>query len=59
LEFIGLDWEEQCLEFYKTERTVQTASSAQVRRQMYQGSSDQWRKYETQLAPMIEALNGY
>ena len=59
LEFVGLDWEDQCLEFYKTERTVQSASSAQVRRKIYQGSSDQWRKYEAQLLPMVEALNGY
>ena len=59
LEFIGLDWEDQCLEFYKTERIVQSASSTQVRRKMYQGSSDQWRKFETQLASMIEALDGY
>ncbi len=59
LEYVGLDWEDQCLEFHKTERTVQSASSAQVRRKMYQGSSDVWRKYETQLAPMIEALDGY
>ena len=59
LAYAGLDWEDRCLEFHKTERTVQSASSAQVRRKMYQGSSDEWRKYETQLAAMIEALEGY
>jgi len=32
LEFVGLDFEMACLESYKTERSVRTASSEQVRR---------------------------
>jgi hypothetical protein len=58
LKYCGLEWEEQCLEFHKTERAVKTASSAQVRRAMYQGSSEAWRKYEAHLQPMIQALEG-
>ena len=37
LDFCGLDFEPACLEFHKTERSVRTASSEQVRRPIYQG----------------------
>ena len=46
INFIGLDWEDECLEFYKTRRFAHTASASQVRRKMYQGSSDEWVKYQ-------------
>ena len=55
---IGLEWEDQCLAFHKTERAVQTASALQVRRKMYQDSSREWRKYEKHLESMVEALRG-
>jgi len=57
LDFCGLDWEKECLYFYKTKRAVRTASSAQVRRKMYKGSSEAWRKYESYLQPLIDSLN--
>ena len=47
INFVGLDWEDQCLEFHQTKRSVRTASSSQVRQKMYQGSSDEWMKYHT------------
>ncbi|MDX2427466.1 MAG: tetratricopeptide repeat protein [Xanthomonadales bacterium] len=56
LEYCGLDWEDQCLDFHKTRRSVQTLSARQVRKAMYTGSSRVWRKYETHLQPMLEAL---
>jgi tetratricopeptide (TPR) repeat protein len=56
---IGLEWEDQCLDFHKTERAVQTASALQVRRAMYQDSSSDWQKYEKYLEPMVEALRGF
>jgi Tfp pilus assembly protein PilF len=59
LEHLGLEWEDRCLEFYKTQRAVKTASSLQVRQEMYRGSSEEWRKFEVHLEPMIEALQMY
>lgn len=59
LEYCGLEWEQQCLEFYNTERAVRTLSDKQVRQKMYTGSSEVWRKYEAQLSPLLEALNSY
>ena len=56
LAFCDLEWEDQCLDFHKTERVVQTASVAQVRQKMYQGSSEEWRKYEKHLQPLIQAF---
>ena len=58
LNYVGLDWQEDCLTFHENERAVETASVTQVRRPMYQGSSDDWRRYETFVAPMVDALDG-
>ena len=54
-----LDWDQNCLEFYKNTRAVKTASSLQVRQKMYQGSSEAWKKYEKYLTPLVEGLKGY
>jgi tetratricopeptide (TPR) repeat protein len=56
LDFCGLDFEPACLEFYKTERSVRTASSEQVRRPIYKEGLDQWRCFEPWLAPLKSAL---
>jgi tetratricopeptide (TPR) repeat protein len=58
IEFCGLDWEDQCLEFHKTKRAVKTASSSQVRKKLYRGSSEAWRNYEPFLQPLLKGL-GY
>jgi sulfotransferase family protein len=56
LEFCGLGFEPACLEFYKTERSVRTASSEQVRQPIYKEGLDQWRKFEPWLSPLRQAL---
>ena len=56
LDFCGLDFEPQCVEFYKTERAVRTASSEQVRRPIFKEGLDQWRHYEPYLGPLKAAL---
>jgi tetratricopeptide (TPR) repeat protein len=56
LDFCGLDFEPACLEYYKTERSVRTASSEQVRRPIYKEGLDQWRCFEPWLAPLKSAL---
>jgi len=56
LEFCGLEFEPACLEFYKTERKVRTASSEQVRRPIFKEGVDQWRKFEPWLEPLKTAL---
>ncbi|HLY54206.1 MAG TPA: sulfotransferase [Stellaceae bacterium] len=58
LEFLGLPFEPQCLEFHKTERSVRTASSEQVRQPIFREGLDQWRHYEPWLGPLKDALAG-
>jgi tetratricopeptide (TPR) repeat protein len=56
LEFCSLDFEPDCLEFHKTERTVHSASSEQVRQPLNRRGIDQWRHFEPWLGPLREAL---
>jgi len=56
LNFIGLEFEPACLEFYKTERSIRTASSEQVRQPIYKEGIEQWRNFEPWLAPLKAAL---
>jgi hypothetical protein len=57
LEFCGLEFEPACLEFWKTQRNVRTASSEQVRRPIFKEGLDQWRHFEPWLGPLQEALS--
>ena len=52
LDFCGLSFEQSCIDFYKTERSVRTPSSEQVRQPIYKGGLEQWRNYE----PYLEVL---
>jgi len=54
LDFIGLEWDERCLDFHTTERPVLTASSWQVRQKMYKSSLGRWRHYEKFIGPLRE-----
>jgi tetratricopeptide (TPR) repeat protein len=56
LNFCGLEFEPQCVEFYKTERSVRTASSEQVRRPIFKEGINQWRSFEPWLGPLKAVL---
>jgi hypothetical protein len=56
IEFIGLEWDERCLEFHQTDRRVRTASNWQVRQPIYQTSKARWRNYEKHLGPLLDLL---
>ena len=56
LDFCGLDFEPACVEFYKTERSIRTASSEQVRQPIFREGLDQWKRYEQWLGPLRDAL---
>jgi tetratricopeptide (TPR) repeat protein len=56
LDFCGLSFEPACLEFHKTERSVRTASSEQVRRPIFREGVDQWRHFEPWLGALRSAL---
>ena len=52
LDFCGLGFESACIDFHKTERSVRTASSEQVRQPIFRDGLEQWRNFE----PWLEAL---
>lgn len=56
LHYCGLEFEEQCLRFYETERSIRTPSAEQVRKPIYKEGLEQWRNFEAHLDPLKEAL---
>jgi tetratricopeptide (TPR) repeat protein len=56
LEYCDLPWDDACLQFHKTSRSVKTASSSQVRKPIYKKSVQLWKKYEQELAPLLTVL---
>ncbi len=56
IDYLGLEWDEKCLEFYNNERDVRTVSNMQVRKPMYKNSMNRWKHYEKHLQPLIEVL---
>ena len=53
IEFVGLPWDDRCLSFHENTRQVKTASALQVREPMNNKSIGRWKKYESQLAPLL------
>jgi Sulfotransferase domain. len=59
LDHCGLEWEDDCLEFYKTERDVRTISLRQVRNPLNKNSLGVWKKYTGSFDKMSEALKKF
>jgi len=56
LEFCNLEWEKNCLEFYKLDRFINTASEGQADQPIYTTSIDRWKRYKKELQPMYKIL---
>jgi tetratricopeptide (TPR) repeat protein len=56
IDYLGLDWDKKCLSPQDNTRSVATASNMQVRKKVYQGSSQQWKKYEPFLNGALDDL---
>ena len=56
LEFCGLPFEQACIDYHQTERSIRTPSSEQVRQPIFRTSLEQWRNYEPWLGPLKDAL---
>jgi len=52
LDFVGLPWDPQCLQFHRTKRVVTTVSKWQVRQQIHTTSIARWKNYERFLGPL-------
>ena len=56
INHIGLEWDPECLNFYKNKREVKTSSYLQVRKPIYNNSLEKWKKYHGHLKPLISLL---
>jgi tetratricopeptide (TPR) repeat protein len=56
LEYCGLPWNDDCLQFDMNASPVATASALQVREPMHRSSIKRWKRYESQLAELKELL---
>jgi len=56
LDYCGLPFEEECLNFFENQRPVRTASSEQVRQPIYRDGMEQWQHFEQWLDPLKKAL---
>lgn len=57
LSACGLEWQENCLNFDKSEGMVKTASFYQVRQPMYTSSVNLWEQYQEFLGPLLSELD--
>lgn len=56
LKNLNLNWNKKCLEFYKTQRTVKTASDTQIRSKIYSSSINSWKNFEPYMKDFFERL---
>lgn len=59
IDWCGLEWHDACLAFHKNERSIRTASVAQVRQPIYGSSVERWRHYGAYLEPLLSALGDF
>ena len=57
LNFIDIPFEESCVSFHKTERSVRTASSEQVRQPIYKSALNYWKNFEEDLSTLSNHFN--
>jgi hypothetical protein len=57
VDFCGLEWDGRCLEFHKSERSINTVSAVQVRQPLFNSSIGRWRPYAEWLQPLIDILS--
>lgn len=56
IEFLGIEWNDRCLDFHETKRVSKTASYEQVTRKIYRTSVARYKNYEKHLAKQLEIL---
>jgi tetratricopeptide (TPR) repeat protein len=56
VDFVGLPWDEACLSFHQTRRSVSTFSKWQVRQKISTASVERWRNYAAFVGPLLRLL---
>ncbi|MDC3271801.1 sulfotransferase, partial [Gammaproteobacteria bacterium] len=57
LDYLELPFEEECIAFHETDRSVRTASSEQVRQPINKKGMGRWKPYAKHLRPLIDNLD--
>jgi tetratricopeptide (TPR) repeat protein len=57
IDYCGLRWDAQCLQFDKNHRPVSTASNVQVRQPIFRSSVNRWHRYHNYIGPLLDELN--
>lgn len=57
IEYIGLDWDEDCLRFFESDRLVRTASITQVRQPIYKKSVARWEAYKDHISELFDHIS--
>jgi tetratricopeptide (TPR) repeat protein len=56
IDFLGLEWDQACIDFQKNENRARTISTWQVRQPIYKSSVKRWARYEKHLDPLKAEL---
>ena len=59
LNFLELDWDDNCLMFHKSSRHTATASYEQVTQALYTSSQGRWKNYNKHVTPLLESLSSF
>lgn len=59
IEYLGLTWDPACMEFYKSDRLIRTASVTQVRKPVYTSSVNKWQHYREHLGDLFALIDAH
>lgn len=57
LQYVGLSWNEACLNYFRRPSATSTASAHQVREAPHQRSVGRWRRFAEHLQPALDVLD--
>ena len=59
LKFCELDFEQNCLNFYKNKRPIKTVSSAQARKPLYNKSINSYKNFEIYMKDIFQQIDNF
>ena len=57
IDFVGLPWDDACLDYHRSTRHVATFSYHQVQKPIYRSAVGRWKHYAPYLGPLMEVLD--
>ena len=57
LKFLEIPFEESCVKFYETDRSIRTPSSEQVRKPVNKSGMGRWKPYAKNLKTLVDNLD--